>query len=213
MRYNSTPTSRTDAVLLGFAQHAQDHVKGKRPAKAVALSSALLKKSGPPPALPPRPGAVPGAGGASGGAATTAAGVGSLGLGPTSIHGGFGSNGSNGSGGFGSNGGGVGGGVGGGGGFMSPRSPRSPKGGMKSGPAYPGVRGPGVAQGAAEGKAAVDLAHCFELHSGKLLGDKRNREGRLYFKVCCLSWSWSGRGWGGERGGGGGSSIFVCLVF
>lgn len=32
-------------------------------------------------------------------------------------------------------------------------------------------------------KAAPDLAHCFELHSGKLLGDKRNREGRLYFKV------------------------------
>lgn len=39
------------------------------------------------------------------------------------------------------------------------------------------------AGGTGKGKPAPDLAHCFELHSGKLLGDKRNREGRLYFKV------------------------------
>lgn len=46
-------------------------------------------------------------------------------------------------------------------------------------------------KGKGKGKAGTDLAHCFELHSGKLLGDKRNREGRLYFKVwlvffCCV---------------------------
>ncbi|CAN0019234.1 unnamed protein product, partial [Discosporangium mesarthrocarpum] len=30
---------------------------------------------------------------------------------------------------------------------------------------------------------SADRRHCFELHSGALLGDKRNREGRLYFKA------------------------------
>lgn len=132
-------------------------MKGKRPAKSVSLASALLKKSGPPPALPPRPGAEPSGGGGG-------IGVGSLGLGPTSISGGFGSNGSSGTGGFGSNG--------------SSGGPRA---------AFPPVSprvGPGAAVGAkGKGKSAPDLAHCFELHSGKLLGDKRNREGRLYFKV------------------------------
>eukprot|EP00904_Undaria_pinnatifida_P004940 jgi/Undpi1/1576/HiC_scaffold_11.g04966.m1 len=37
-------------------------------------------------------------------------------------------------------------------------------------------------QGKGKGKVP-DLVHCFELHSGKLLGDKKNREGRLYFKA------------------------------
>lgn len=175
----------------------QDHLKGKRPAKSVSLSSALLKKSGPPPALPPRPGA-------AGGAASPAGGGGgaSLGLGPTSIAGGFGSNGSSGTGGFGSNGGGGGsnprayggsgggGGVwggsgGGGGGTASPPLPL--RAGVGAGP--PAVAAGG---GKGKGKAAPDLAHCFELHSGKLLGDKRNREGRLYFKVrgerCLAGW-------------------------
>lgn len=41
-------------------------------------------------------------------------------------------------------------------------------------------------KGKKKAKEIADLAHCFELHSGKLLGDKRNREGRLYFKVCSL---------------------------
>lgn len=143
----------------------------------MSLSSALLKKSGPPPALPPRPGAGAGAGAPSG----SGTGVGSLGLGPTSINGGFGSNGSSGTGGFGSNG--------------SRGSPRSPRagggggwggtgGGAGAGPAYPPRGGVGAGGGVAgKGKATPDLAHCFELHSGKLLGDKRNREGRLYFKV------------------------------
>lgn len=139
-------------------------MKGKQPAKAVALSTALLKRTGPPPALPLRPG------GESGGV-----GVGSLGLGPTSISGGFGSNGSSGTGGFGSNGGGP-----------TLKSPVFRNGGS----AWAGA---GASVGSTTGvstnkkgkdKAAADLAHCFELHSGKLLGDKKNREGRLYFKVC-----------------------------
>lgn len=142
----------------------------------MSLSSALLKKSGPPPALPARPGAA-GASPAGGGGA-------SLGLGPTSISGGFGSNGS-GTGGFGSNGsgsngfnprayGGGGGGVWGGAGTASPSLPL--RAGVGAGAAAAAAGGNG------KGKAP-DLAHCFELHSGKLLGDKRNREGRLYFKV------------------------------
>lgn len=147
----------------------QDHLKGKRAAKTVSLSSALLKKSGPPPTLPSRPGAAAGA--PSGGGV----GVGSLGLGPTSISGGFGSNGSSGTGGFGSNGSRgsprAGGGGGWGGAAAGPgNTPLSPRSGAGAG-------------GKGKGKAAPDLAHCFELHSGKLLGDKRNREGRLYFKV------------------------------
>lgn len=160
----------------------QDHLKGKRPAKAVSLSSALLKKSGPPPALPPRPGAA---------GASPSAGGASLGLGPTSISGGFGSNGSSGTGGFGSNGGGGsnngsynpraygggGGGVWGGGGGAGTASPPLP---LRAGA---GATVATAGGGKDRGKAAPDLAHCFELHSGKLLGDKRNREGRLYFKV------------------------------
>ncbi|CAB1121207.1 unnamed protein product [Ectocarpus sp. CCAP 1310/34] len=143
---------------MEYYHSRQDHVKGKRPAKSVSLASALLKKSGPPPALPPRPGAEPSGGGGIG--------VGSLGLGPTSISGGFGSNGSSGTGGFGSNG-----------------SSGVPKAAFP--PVSPRV-GPGAAVGAkgkGKEKSAPDLAHCFELHSGKLLGDKRNREGRLYFKA------------------------------
>lgn len=154
-------------------------MKGKRPAKSVSLGSALLKKSGPPPALPPRPGAPAGGGGGGGGGGGI--GVGSLGLGPTSISGGFGSNGSSGVGGFGSNGGSS----------ASGSSPRAAGGWGASAPTYPpaagGVSGAGAAAGGkGKGKTAPDLAHCFELHSGKLLGDKRNREGRLYFKVCCV---------------------------
>ncbi|CAN0119251.1 unnamed protein product, partial [Laminaria digitata] len=141
---------------MEYYHSRQDHVKGKRPAKSVSLVSALLKKSGPPPTLPPRPG------GESGGI-----GVGSLGLGPTSLGGGFGSNGSSGTGGFGSNGSGS--------------HPRSPRGGGGAGPAYPPRST--LAGGKGKGKAVPDLVHCFELHSGKLLGDKRNREGRLYFKA------------------------------
>ena len=125
----------------------------------MSLVSALLKKSGPPPSLPPRPG------GESGGI-----GVGSLGLGPTSLSGGFGSNGSSGTGGFGSNGS-----------ASDPRSPRAGGAGV-NGPAYHSRYT--AADGKGKGKAAPDLVHCFELHSGKLLGDKKNREGRLYFKVC-----------------------------
>lgn len=137
-------------------------MKGKQPAKAVALSTALLKRTGPPPALPLRPG------GESGGV-----GVGSLGLGPTSISGGFGSNGSSGTGGFGSNGGGP-----------VPKSPMFRNGGSGwAGASVGGATGVSTNKKGKD-KAAADLAHCFELHSGKLLGDKKNREGRLYFKVC-----------------------------
>lgn len=154
----------------------------------MSLSSALLKKSGPPPALPPRPGAA--------GASPSGGGGASLGLGPTSISGGFGSNGSSGTGGFGSNGGssasgsnprayggGGGGGVwGGGGGVTGPAYPPLPlRAGVGAGAAT-AVAAAG-AGGKGGGKQAPALAHCFELHSGKLLGDKRNREGRLYFKV------------------------------
>ncbi len=156
----------------------------------MSLSSALLKKSGPPPALPPRPGAAgPGPGGVGGG-------VGSLGLSPTSISGGFGSNGSSGTGGFGSN-------SGAGGGGSSGSSSRA-GGGGGVGTAYPPLppRPGGMIKGRA--KAAPDLAHCFELHSGKLLGDKRNREGRLYFKVRgmrrCAGLRYALLGWGWEGG-------------
>lgn len=150
------------SIMLFFP--VQDHVKGKRPAKSVALSTALLKKSGPPPALPVRSG-------------------GGAGIGPGSgIANGFGSNGSNGAGGFGSNGGGFNGyspksagGHGPGSAFASPR----PGGGATGS----GTKGMSKGKAKEKEKAAADLAHCFELHSGNLLGDKRNREGRLYFKV------------------------------
>ncbi|CAM9745824.1 unnamed protein product [Ascophyllum nodosum] len=162
---------------MEYYHSRQDHVKGKRPSKAVALSSALLKRSGPPPALSSRPG------GESGGI-----GVGSLSLGPTSISGGFGSNSSGGTGGFGNNSG-----------ASTPKSPKlgtASVWGATAGAFSNGFNG--KANGNVNGKkyktkekekekgkdkAEADLAHCFELHSGKLLGDKRNREGRLYFKA------------------------------
>ena len=64
---------------------------------------------------------------------------------------------------------------------MSPRAGRG--GGGVSGPAYPSNGTAAGGKGKGKGKVP-DLVHCFELHSGKLLGDKKNREGRLYFKVC-----------------------------
>lgn len=62
--------------------------------------------------------------------------------------------------------------------------PHSPFSSPRAGWSVPTTSGVGTgAQDSAKSKQAADLAHCFELHSGKLLGDKRNREGRLYFKV------------------------------
>lgn len=149
-------------------------MKGKRPAKAVALNTALLKKSGPPPALPARPAA-----GLSGGASGTSA----------SVPGGFGSNGSNGTGGFGSNSNPVQTAV-----MYSPNSPFSSP---RARPVTLSYVIGANSQDPSKGKLTSDLAHCFELHSGRLLGDKRNKEGRLYFKVGLPVFSPAGR-WSGH---------------